>query len=230
MGQALAGLVLVEVHVVGLAGQEVVDQVASHFHSRVVAARDDKREQPPPLIRVRFNGRHLQNAEQVIAQAKAVGERFQREGVLGNARVAREILHRTDPHHKMIVLQGVAAAIDRAAGENGAVVEIHGLDLRVVQAGRRQQLAHGGIDLLRLHLAGEHLRNEAVNGRVVVPADDGEVDLAALDGLAQGARQVNRHPAAAQANDAKRFHGCSCFGPSWPLEPSPSISAGGGVF
>jgi len=82
-----------------------------------------KAASPPPSSRLSnrlevggertgFDGRHLQNTEQVIPEAKAVGESFEREGVLGNARVARQILHRAEARHEMIVMEGMAAPID----------------------------------------------------------------------------------------------------------------------
>ena len=108
----------------------------------------------------------------MISQPVAVGERFERERVLGDAGVAREIFHGPHPHHEMIVGQCVSPAIERAAGQHALLAYIDGLDLGVVQMRRRNQVADRGVDLLRLHFAGQHLGDQTMDGGIVVAADN----------------------------------------------------------
>src|SRR5215510_3787978 len=113
----------------------------------------------------------------------------------------------------MIVRQRVGAAIERAASEHALLVRVNGFDFCVVQMGGRNEFPHRRVDLLGLHLTREHLRDETVDGGIVVAADDREFELSSLDGGAKRAREVNRHPATAQTDDASYFvHDCFSVG------------------
>src|SRR5262249_38081806 len=119
------------------------------------------------------------------------------------------VVHGTDADDQMIVWQRIWSAVQGAPSQHHLMADVNRLDLRVVQLGGRNELAHRGIDLLRLHFAREHLADETANPAIVVATDDRQGHLAAADCWPQRACQVNRDPPSAETNDARWLvHGC----------------------
>src|SRR4051812_38542184 len=105
--------------------------------------------------------------------------------------------------------------IELAARVHHSLGHVDPLDLRVAQRTLRHQPAHGSEDLLRLHFARDHFRDQAVGRLVIFAADDRELHLAARDGARKAAGELQSDPAAAEAEDARGSlggHGILCGG------------------
>src|SRR5215813_8986009 len=90
---------------------EIVHQVACHLDSSVVAARHHESKQATALFRVGLDGRHLQNAHQMVAEPVAIGERLERKRVMSDSGITGEILDGTYADHKMVIRQCVSPAV-----------------------------------------------------------------------------------------------------------------------
>jgi hypothetical protein len=88
--------------------------------------------------------------------------------VLGDPREPGEIVHRSEPHEQVVERQLVLAAVEVPARRDDPALEVHAVDLRVVEPGRREHAARRADDLARLDPPGEHLRDEPVERVEVV--------------------------------------------------------------
>ena len=133
--------------------------------------------------------------------AQAVAEGLQLERVLGEARVGVEALRAAEAEHEVVVVELEAGAVEMPAGDDLARVEVDRLDLGDVHLRGREDPPHGAEHAARPDPAGDHLADEAVEGVEVVAADNGDVDLAALDLPPELAGQRDRDVAAAEHQD-----------------------------
>ncbi len=167
-----------------------VGELARELGAGVAAARNDEREQPPPLVRVALDLGQLEHLEQVVPQSQAVGEGLQLERVLGEARVDLEVLGRADADHEVVVDELGARAVEVAARDHAPRVEVDRLDLRHVHRSGREDPPRRAEHVPDADASGDHLADEPVEGVEVLAADDGRAELAALDGVAQGRAMV----------------------------------------
>ncbi len=70
-----------------------VEQLGDHLRASITATRDDERELPMALLRVRLGIRPLQEGDDVVAQPGSVLERLQRERVLLQTWEAEVVRH-----------------------------------------------------------------------------------------------------------------------------------------
>jgi hypothetical protein len=99
----------------------------------------------------------------------------------------------------VVILQRITAPIQGAASEDFSPLQIDGFYFGIVQVRRGNQFADGGIDLLRLHFAGEHLRDHPVHRCVIIPADHGQLDFAALDQRPKRSSKIDSDPPPSEA-------------------------------
>ena len=94
--------------------RDEVGELAGDLRAGVPAARDEERQQPPPLLRVALDVGELEHLEQVVLEREAVGEGLQLERVLGEARVGLEVLGRAEREHELVVAR--ARSVRRRGG------------------------------------------------------------------------------------------------------------------
>jgi hypothetical protein len=187
-------------------GQEAdeVGELARDLRSRIAAAGDEEGEQAPALLGIALDVGQLEHLEDVVLEPEAVLVRLYPERVLGEPGVELEVLGAPEGEHEVVVVELVAGSVEVPARDDLAGVEVDLLDLADVDARRREDPPHGAEHAARPDPARDHLADEAVERMEVVAADHGCRDVAALDRLAQLARQRDRHVAATQDHDMRR--------------------------
>jgi hypothetical protein len=99
------GLVLRDRPVVANGPPHEVVQGGRHLRARKATTRHDEGEHRPAQIRVAFHRRLLQHMDDVVADAHGVGERLERQGVLGEARDSPEVGDTPERHDQVIECQ-----------------------------------------------------------------------------------------------------------------------------
>jgi hypothetical protein len=149
---------------------EVV-QRRRHLRAREAAAGDHEREHRAAQVGIVHRRALLEHVDDVVADAHRVGERLERQRVLGQAGDATEVGHVPQREHQVIEPQLVRLRGQPRAKGDHAPLEIHRLDLAHEQLRARQQLAQRADGVEDAHVAGDHLRQHRLEHEVVLAVD-----------------------------------------------------------
>ena len=89
----------------GVVAQRVLDEVGQlgeRLDTRVAGADEDERQPSQPLLLVEFRVGSLELFEHVVAQVDRIGERLEREAVLGETRDRQRPRHRAEGEHEVV--------------------------------------------------------------------------------------------------------------------------------
>ena len=220
-----AALVVVDPRVLaaGQAAREV-GQLADHLGARVAAARDEEGEEAAALGLVGLELGLLEHREDVVLEREAVAVLAQLERVLLQPRVGVGAVVGAERDHHVVPGDLGAVAVELAGDDRAAAGEVDLLDLPHAHVRGREHPPHRREDVARRQAAGDHLADEAVEGLEVVAGDDGEIERAVGDRLAQRLADVDGDVAAAQHHDAGRARRSGGFDRPRERPPSEAIS------
>ena len=192
------------IHPFACATEEVVD-LGDHLGAREAAPGDDEREHLPAKFDVLFHGCLLEHVDEVVAEADRVGERLERERVLGQPRLTAKVGHGAERHDEAVVGDHRRAGQDAGAESNGARLDVDTLDLADVDPRRGEQPAKWSDGVDDAHAPGHDLSEHRLEDEVVLTVDDAD-----LDGRTPSAqplklqRSVDAAEAAAEDHDPVR--------------------------
>jgi hypothetical protein len=167
------------------------------------AACHHERQHRATRLCVRDDRCLLQDVDHVIADAHRVGERLERQRMLGQSGDSPEVGDVAERHHEMIEGELVGLRREPGAEPHHTPIDVHALDLAHEQLSVRKQLAQRTDRVENADVAGDHLCQHWLEYEVVLAVDQRHLDRRALRGQPfQMERGVHAAEAAAQDDHA----------------------------
>jgi hypothetical protein len=191
-----------------------VVELGHRLHPGEAAARHHEGEEAAPRLRIPLDVGLLEGMDGVVPQHEGIAQILERQGMLAEPGLAGEARHVTEGDHELVVPELELARADTSGERDTASLQIDFLDGAGVEIRPRAQTTDGRDGVEDTDAPRHHLGQHGLEGQVVVPAHEGDLDLAALElaleELLERERRVHAAEAAAQDEDAcgsGRVHG-----------------------